>query len=159
MKFDKSRVYTALNADEVKIGSKGYFASFVIDLEIKMENDETPQKLVKVWSENETERFMNENFYSYSYFYLLEEPKEEKWRPYKDTKEMINDFCIRFTLGFANYELPRIWINSKASKDVKHCITSFSTNNVLFGNTSSCLVSLFENYTYLDGSPCGIKEY
>lgn len=26
MEFDKSRVFTALNADEIKVGSKGYFA-------------------------------------------------------------------------------------------------------------------------------------
>ncbi len=32
MQFDKSRVYTKLNADEVKEGSEGYFADTLNDL-------------------------------------------------------------------------------------------------------------------------------
>ena len=33
MEFDKSKVFTALNADEVKVGSNGYFASSLAELE------------------------------------------------------------------------------------------------------------------------------
>lgn len=29
MEFDKAKVFTALNADEVKVGSKGYFADSI----------------------------------------------------------------------------------------------------------------------------------
>ena len=34
MPFNTERVYTALNADEVKIGSKGYFADTIERLKI-----------------------------------------------------------------------------------------------------------------------------
>jgi len=43
MKFDKSRVYTAVNADELKIGSKCIFADTVKALRKKVQADDYAQ--------------------------------------------------------------------------------------------------------------------
>ena len=33
MEFDKSRIYTVVNADEIKLGSTGYFADNIYSLQ------------------------------------------------------------------------------------------------------------------------------
>lgn len=157
MEFDKSKVYTALNADEVKVGSKGYFSDSLFYLKEKVSANMPTNTISQIYSESSDRRFGGDQIFLNSLFYLVEEPVEEKWRPYKDTDEMIHDFCIRFTLGFANYELPLIWAKSKLA-GIKRLVKGYDVNAIYFDNTGYSLKSLFENYTYLDGSPCGIKE-
>lgn len=43
MEFDKSRVYTAVNADEVKAGSKGIFANTYASLQKKVSKEGTDE--------------------------------------------------------------------------------------------------------------------
>lgn len=163
MEFDKSRVYTALNADEVKVGSKGIFANTVYELQKFVAEEKTItgahiKKLVSIMPDDFQARFNGSSMsfpIVFSLFYLIEEPKEEKWRPYKDTKEMIHDFCIRFTLGFANYEFPRIWIK-RTDSQYAELIVAIGDKKVC-ANAVYTLEMLFEDFAYLDGSPCGIK--
>lgn len=156
MEFDKSKVYTALNADEVKVGSKGYFSDSLFYLKEKVSANMPTNTISQIYSESSDRRFGGDQIFLNSLFYLVEEPVEEpveeKWRPYKDTDEMIHDFCIRFTL-----KLPLIWVKSKLA-GIKRLVNGYDVNAIYFDNTSIILKSLFEDYTYLDGSPCGIKE-
>ena len=159
MTFDKSKIYTAINADEVKVGSKGYFADSINVLRKILEENANTDVLKKVADEGRTTyRFIKERE-AYNLFYLVEEPKEEKYRPYENTDEMIEDFKNRIC-GFA-YEgnLPNIWIKEKNSGD-KYLISGFikddtNTYCVLIGTCFVSLEVLFKSYTYLDGSPCG----
>lgn len=41
MEFDKSKVYTSLTADEIKLGSKGYYADCIEDLEKRVSSEDT----------------------------------------------------------------------------------------------------------------------
>lgn len=79
MKFDKSKVYTAINADEIKIGSKGYFADDLYDLQYKVENDETDElhELVSIEDSSQDFRFKMVTHlpFTYNLFYLVEEPE------------------------------------------------------------------------------------
>ena len=81
--------------------------------------------------------------------------KEPKYRPYKDTDEMIADWKERFNArDCPSYSMPLIWIWDK-DKVEKMFVTGFRKQEV---NTADALISmesLFECYTYLDGSPCG----
>ena len=78
MKFDKSRVYTALNADELKVGSEVIVADNVRDLKNAVE-DEDVCILQNIASENSTFRFVSaDNDESYALAYLVEEPEEKK---------------------------------------------------------------------------------
>jgi hypothetical protein len=160
MEFDKSKVYTALNADEVRIGSKGVFGNTLKGLKIKVKNNKL-EKLTCINSEGCYERFKPEGD-ACSMFYLVEEPKEEKYKPYISDAELIEDFKNRVS-SFA-YEcdfIPSIWIKEKSNGD-KYLITGFIKDDsnaycVLIGTCFVSLSVLLESYTYLDGTPCGKK--
>ncbi len=79
MEFDKSKVYTALNADELKVGSKVILADDLGSLKDFVENDENIWKLNKIQEENSEYRFTGGSIY-YHLAYLVEEPEEGKLR-------------------------------------------------------------------------------
>ena len=64
---------------------------------------------------------------------------------------------MRFNVEVPPYDMPIIWVNYKNIKDCMH-ITRFMGNAVVFTVSAEGMGNLFERYTYLDGSPCGIKE-
>lgn len=82
MKFDKSRVYTALNADELQVGSKVAAADNLDMLKKRVQSigctdSRWPLELVAVDPENESYRFrvVQEGSEScYELAYLVEEP-------------------------------------------------------------------------------------
>ena len=49
MEFDKNRIYTAVNADELKIGSKCIFADTVRGLRRKVEEEIQKKFLYCLW--------------------------------------------------------------------------------------------------------------
>lgn len=171
MEFDISRVYTMLNADEVKEGSEGYFANNFKGLKdiIAHEFSECYGKISKIKTEGHSLRFLKEDDYCFGLFYLIKESQEEKFRPYSNPDEMIEDFKRRYNSyddwsGKDNpmYN-PMIWIKSKDT-GFRHLVTDYGDNDncnkicIWIGTPSINFKELYENYTYLDGTPCGIKE-
>ena len=77
MEFDKSKVYTALNADELKVGSKVIIADNLGRLKQYVENDYCIVLLEDVRSEEYDSRFSNGEAY-YNLAYLVSEPEEKK---------------------------------------------------------------------------------
>lgn len=165
-KFDKSKVYTALNATDIKVGSKGYFATTIDDLFIAVKNGYPLGKVESIRDDDYIARFVIRNEGSYDLFYLVEEPQEEKlekFRPYKDTDEMIDHFCRHFELIPQVHCPPLIWIKAKGVPESKYLITRFSEYDkvtITFERNvyTTNLRLLSEDFTYLDGSPCGIEE-
>lgn len=169
MEFDKSRVYTALNADEVKVGSKGIFANTVYELQKFVAEEKTItgahiKKLVSIMPDDFQARFNGSSMslpIVYSLFYLVEESEEEKYRPYKDTEEMIKDFLERYNSYNGNSNMgnpmynPLIWIKRTGSQYAE-LIVAIGDKKVC-ANAVYTLDMLFDDFTYLDGSPCGIK--
>lgn len=94
---------------------------------------------------------------SYALAYLVERAEEKKWRPYKDTDEMIEDFKKRFNVVCSMYELPLIWVQEKNTAS-KRFIANFYGSIVGMTDDTKLLSKLFDRYTYLDGSPCGVEE-
>ena len=84
---------------------------------------------------------------------------EEKYRPYKNADEMIADFKERFNVKVPSYSMPEIWVKNKTLKTRGH-IYEFGLHSVMmFGvGTRWSMDELFNGFTYLDGSPCGMKE-
>ena len=80
-----------------------------------------------------------------------------KYRPYKDTDEMIEDFKKRFNAKVPPYAMPMIWVRNKTFKDCR-LITVFRDKVVMIIVSGEDMKELFKDYTYLDGSPCGMKE-
>lgn len=163
MKFDKSKVYTALNADEVKVGSKGYYADCPKALEERVNSDNKTyyDTLIGITPTSEVYRFKIGAAFSseYALFYLVEEPEKKKLRPYRDTDEMVDHFCRHFNLIPQDHRLPTLWIKNGYNK---YLITRVNENTVTLCIENDVytfsLSVLADDYTYLDGSPCGIKE-
>lgn len=147
MEFDKSKVYTALNADEVKVGSKGYFADTLSQLEYAVLGDIDYGMIDKILPTNAEYRFKSRYSTMFNLFYLIEEPKEKKFRPYATEEEIMEVINLK---GGA------MWIKSKYS-GVKYLITGICTG-VIINNERINTTDLLDSYTYLDGSPCGIEE-
>lgn len=86
MAFDKSRVYTALNADELKIGSKILVAYDLATLKSLVEHvsdvSTLEHTLIGVHSETYAERFKTNYGCAYALAYLLSESKL-KWTDLK----------------------------------------------------------------------------
>lgn len=174
MEFDKSKVYTLLNADEVKIGSEGYFADNLDDLKdmVERERVEYCGKIDSIEAESYSCRFHKKDKYSYGLFYLVKEPQEEKFRPYSNPDEMIEDFKKRYNAygGWSGKDNPMynpmIWIKSKDT-GFRYLVTDYGNDDncghcnkscIWIGTISLGFTELLEDYTYLDGTPCGIME-
>jgi hypothetical protein len=83
MEFDKSRVFTALNADEVKVGSKGYFADSIRVLKetiketLKDSCAAAYGEIDEIKNDSCACRFSIKKNSAYSFFYLVKEPMEK----------------------------------------------------------------------------------
>lgn len=155
MEFDKSKIYTAANADEVKVGSKGYCSDCLSLLKEQVEKSYTPIVLEGVENECIASRFLTQGDV-YNLFYLVEEPKEKKFRPYKDTDEMLADYRFKYQTIWANFTMPEIWLKNNVG--IKRIISGFYKKGVQINNSTFDLNDLFKYYTYLDGSPCGMEQ-
>lgn len=162
MEFDKNRVYTALTADVIKPGSKGYYADCIADLEerVHFDNKNHYGEVMLINPTAFTYRFKLTKVAGsdFALFYLVEEPGEEKeFRPFRDTDEMVKDFQGRYNLSAKDYSLPFIYIKNKHTEE-RSMIISFKKQLVIIPEKCLSLNYLFDNYEYLDGTPCGIKD-
>jgi hypothetical protein len=78
MEFDKSRVYTLLNADELKVGSKVIVADNLKCLKDRVEHGLEINELMGVGEENCIYRFST-GYGVFAIAYLVEEPQKLKW--------------------------------------------------------------------------------
>ena len=101
MKFDKTKVYTALNADELEIGSKCIFADTIQELRQKVQGgyragdcaEDYFSCLAKIFDDDMAERLVSDRDNAYLYAYLIEPPTEVRFRNEK-ISEKINDLQI-----------------------------------------------------------------
>ena len=151
MKFDKSRVYTALNADELPIGSKCVFADTVKALREEVETGDTVDVVRKFTGlygcvEDYGDIQFSDGFYTYNYAYLIEPPVEPKYKPFESVEKAME--AIKKHGG---------WVKDKKN-NVQLLVVGFDDDNGFFlGNGYSCsYTGLFLDYVFVnDGSPCG----
>lgn len=77
MEFDKSKIYTAVNADELKVGSRVFAADCLSTLKRYVENDDGIVTLERVNDETHLSRFFDGES-SWCLVYLVSEPEEKK---------------------------------------------------------------------------------
>lgn len=144
MKFDKNRLYTAFNADKVKVGSKGYFADSISELKRKINESEAPSTLTKIYGEEAAARFSISPVTSYILFYLVEEPKEKTYRPYKDTAEIPGGAMLNIVV---------------ASDNTRLLITAIEDNRIYLGPRGWVdMLDLYKYYTWPNGTLCGKEK-
>lgn len=84
--------------------------------------------------------------------------EEPKYRPYKDIDELLKDWAEKTHNVPANMEQlvrPLIWVKAKDT-GTERLITDYNRQVELVNYIT--FDSLFKEYTFLDGSPCGKKE-
>lgn len=147
MTFEKSRVYTALNADELKLGSKCIFADTVEELKQRAMNAETfISTLERVYTESEDARFVSDDV-KYLLAYIIEPPKELWYKPFSDMETALKEM-----------EKHNWWVRHRYG-DVS-LVTSYNkksqTNNVYINGVWYTLKTLFDYFVFADdGSSCG----
>ena len=98
--------------------------------------------------------------WSENYEYRVK-PEEKKWRPFKDIQELKDTWhkCVGTCEPPPLFE-PMIWVRDKKRPDITRHITGFNggINSVALASLWNSLEALFEDYTFLDGTPCGVLE-
>ena len=88
MEFDKSRIFTALNADELKIGSKVIVADSLGRLKECVESNKNICTLINITNEDCAYRFETNN-HAWLLAYLIEEPEEVYYVGYDLQQDML----------------------------------------------------------------------
>lgn len=146
MEFDESKVYTPINADKVKIGSKGYYADNLKTLKERVDShsERWLGKVDKIYDTDSTYRFAIKNNTQFILFYLVEEPEEKVYRPYNDTAEIPGGALLKTVVHSAGTRL---------------LITATENKRVYLGPHGWVdLYDLYKYYTWSNGTPCGAEE-
>ena len=85
MQFNKSRVYTALNADELEVGSMVIVADNLKDLKAKVLDgyEDMQHRLIKIGEERFQNRFFTTENLAWALAYLVSPPESKKTPKYK----------------------------------------------------------------------------
>ena len=151
MKFEKSRVYTALNADELKRGSKCIFADTVSGLRQAVQDKEFDthvQILTRVSDDDSVARFLTSNYHQWVYAYLIEPPAEPKYKPFESVEKAME--AIKKHGGWVkDVEANRtLLVHAYEEND--------RVNMFMIGFSWVRLEELYEIFVFADdGSPCG----
>ena len=148
MEFDKSRVFSAVNADELKIGSRVILADSLSELieAVEAETEAAIQNLMIIHGENMSFRFTGNKYHSGRLAYLIEPQAEQKYKPFESVEKAME--AIKKHGG---------WVKDKKN-NVQLLVVGFDDDNGFFlGNGYSCsYTGLFLDYVFVnDGSPCG----
>lgn len=100
MDFDKSRVYTALNADELKPGSKVILSNNLDFLKSKVSTECDVTELKRVFDESYERRFQTDfrgTKKAWLLAYLISEPEEKNWIVYLHRKPSLTEYSYYLT--------------------------------------------------------------
>ena len=142
MEFDKSRVYTAVNADELPIGSKCVFADTIQGLKERKYID----TLIGIADERRVCRFASEHGsdWKYALAYLIEPPAEPKYKPFESVEKAMD--AIKKHGG---------WLERK-SDGLQGIVVAKSGDRIKAVQCWYRLGDMFQSLVLADdGSPCG----
>lgn len=147
MMFDTSKVFTVFNCDEVKVGSKGYFADTKVTLihRVQSDNKDCCGVLENIYDDDYA--FLLDDCARYRYFYLVEEPKEKVKRPC--TREELLEMLKK-------QELPMLKCNLNS---INYSVTEIANTSCFIYERGGCTYQeLCENYTLIDGTELWVEE-
>ena len=148
MEFDKSRAYTAVNAEELPIGSKCIFADTLGALSAKVKSKEYRDFIIslkRIYNDGSYDRFDN-GYDLFCFAYLIEPPAEPKYKPFSSEEKAIEII-----------EQHECWIKSKMTQNCFLVDIKDSKHIPLIGYDCKEFFSLLlDGYVFADdGSPCG----
>lgn len=105
MEFDINRVYTSVNADELKVGSKVIVADNLNDLKERVKECDEIKIIGAILSDEYDNRF-NCNYEDYNLCYLIEEPEKKKlkWTDLKIGDVIRYGVFTHLVTGIHNFE-------------------------------------------------------
>lgn len=108
MEFDKSRVFTTLNAHKLKVGSKVIVANNLEDLKTRVRTDYDSCILARVCEENYEHRFEIFATFHWALAYLVEPPEEKKlkWTDLKVGDIISNQVESLMVVGINTKDIP-----------------------------------------------------
>lgn len=146
MEFDKSKVYTALNAGELKVGSKCIFADTVKGLKCRIDDGRAMAILTCIGDESSVSRFVANGATLFNLAYLIEPPVKPKYKPFESVEKAME--AIKKHGG---------WVNDKIG--LSYFVTAYDkkqTGRVIYINNWYSLQELPAFFTFTDdGSLCG----
>lgn len=160
MEFDKSRIYTMINADEIKPGDIGYFADDLYSLQqtVQYEDKEYYGQVIHIRDNKTAFRFASNRNMCFVLFYPVEEPEKRKFHPFKNTDDLMTEFCKRSgKLPLATIDPPAIYFKNKQSGK-SYIMSAFDYYSVKICHETYDMTGLFNNFTFTDDLPCGIEE-
>lgn len=161
MEFDLSRVYTAANANKLKKGDNVFFSNTMGDLKYVVEESDNYYRgnINNINNEDAEYRFQIEGKTAYSLAYLVKSTKKKKLRPYRDIYEFTEAYIRKTSILRVANTIPMIWLKDNKSNIIR-CITSLNYNNgsVTTDGGVYFLDDLFNDFTFLDGTLCGVEE-
>ena len=146
MKFDKSRVYTAVNADELAIGSWCIFGDTIQDLRQKVQGcaEDYTEVLTDLYDDDHIERFVA-NDCAYIYAYLIEPPADPKYKPFGSVEEAMK--MIKAHGGGVR----------DTTSNRCYAIVAYDADAVETEQDAFSVDALFDGFVFADdGSPCGV---
>ena len=150
MEFDKSRVYTAVNADELKVGSKCIFADTICILreQVQRKNYEDCIFLLRrIRGDDSTYRFDDGERW-FSFVYLIEPPAELEYTPFSSNKKAME--AIMKHGGWVKHK------NEQYSFITAIDIGEEDEYEIKIDDDWLSADELLKNYVFADdGSPCG----
>lgn len=99
--------------------------------------------------------------------FLLYKPKteqkaEKKYRPFKDTDELIKVWCEKTPKIYDKDDeklfMPYIWVREKGCNKSADLITCYGSKGITVRGEGMYFDTLFTMFEFLDGSPCGVEE-
>ena len=154
MEFDKSKVYTALNADELEVGSKVIIADSLQALKDKFSkfafDENYAIRIGSILPETEMHRFKTSLGNAYSLAYLISPPKKPEYKPFSDTET-----------AFKTITAHGGWIKMKGGSYLTIAgidMESEENDHILVGRFWHSALFVCENCTFADdGTPVGEK--
>ena len=144
MEFDKSRVYTAVNADKLKVGSQCIFADTLKGLHRQVK-DIDAANYVQILVIVDDDQFVG-NYYThaYDYAYLVKPPAEPKYKPFESVDKAMD--AIKKHGG---------WLERK-SDGLQGIVVAKSRDRIKAVQCWYRLGDMFQSLVFADdGSPCG----
>lgn len=144
MAFDKSKVYTAVNADELAVGSVCIFADTYGDLQESVRTNISGVPLIFIKDKFSMHRFVDKTNVSWHFAYLISEPIKHNYHCFDSIDEAFDE--IRNHGG---------WIKHNETGECFYITVKMRCDLRIYGKTINC-VDLINDYNFLDdGTPCG----
>ena len=146
MEFDKSRVYTAVNADELKIDSKCIFADTLGALSAKVQRKEYKDFITilkRIYDDGFCNRFdTGDDLFCFAYF--IEPPSKPMYKPFESVDKAMD--AIKKHGG---------WLERK-SDGLQGIVVAKSSDRIKAVQCWYRLGDMFQSLVFADdGSPCG----